>query len=258
MEYIVYEKRDLTGILTINRPKALNALNSSVVAEFSEFLDQLAKSEIRCLIVTGAGEKAFVAGADVAEMQGLSQSEAADFSDRGNEVMEKLEGLPVPVIAAVNGFALGGGCEIALSCDIRIASENASFSFPEAGLGIIPGYGGLQRMSRLVGIGKAKELAYTANRIKAAEALAIGLVNRVVPAESLMDSCLELAASIAANAPFSVKAIKKIINESIGLPLLETYRLERRLFADCFNTQDQKMAMAAFTEKRKPDPFTGR
>ena len=258
MEHILYERNGYTGILTITRPKALNALNSAVVAELSELLDKLAAEDIRCLIVTGAGEKAFVAGADVAEMQALSPQAAADFSDRGNEVMEKLEGFPMPVIAAVNGFALGGGCEVALSCDIRIASENASFSFPEAGLGIIPGYGGLQRMSRLVGIGKAKELAYTANRVSAAEALAIGLVNKVVPQPELLETCLGMAAKISANAPFAVKAIKKIINESIGLQLLETYRQERSLFAECFGTQDQKMAMAAFTEKRKPDPFTGR
>lgn len=257
MENILYEKREYIGILTVNRPKTLNALNSAVMDELSRQLELAAASDIRCLIVTGAGDKAFVAGADVAEMLSLLPDGAAAFSDCGNEVMEKLEGFPVPVIAAVNGYALGGGCELALACDIRIAAENASFSFPEVGLGIIPGYGGLHRMSRLVGVGKAKEMAYTTNRISAAEALDIGLVNKVTPQASLMDECLAMAARIAANAPFAVKASKRVINESIGLQLPETYRLERSLFSECFKTNDQNMAMSAFTEKRKPDQFTG-
>lgn len=215
MQYLDYKEDNNIAILTINRPKALNALNSQVIAELTDLLKKVQDSDIRALIITGAGEKAFVAGADIAEMKDLAPAEAKQFSEEGNLVMELIEQLPMPVIAAVNGFALGGGCEIALSCDIRICSENAVFGFPEVGLGILPGYGGVQRLSRTVGLGIAKELAFSTRQIKAQEALSIGLVNQVVPSEELMEKAEKLATKIAKNAPFGVRAVKKVANESI-------------------------------------------
>lgn len=258
MQYLIYDVNDHVGLLTINRPEALNALNSAVVAELSAQLKEIAQSDVRCLILTGAGEKAFVAGADIAEMKDLEPAAAKKFSEEGNEVMEALENLPMPVIAAVNGFALGGGCELALSCDIRIASEKASFALPEVGLGILPGYGGVQRMVRAVGLAKAKELAFTTDRIKAEEALRIGLVNQVVSVEKLTDKAQEMAGKIAANAPFGVRAVKKMANESVGLLLSEATRRESEIFGACFETQDQKEGMTAFVEKRKHEPYTGK
>lgn len=258
MEHLKYTRQDAIGILTIDRPKALNALNSDVIKEMAGLLDEIATTDIRCLMITGAGEKAFIAGADIGEMRNLNAAEGEAFSDQGNAIMEQVERLPMPTIAAVNGFALGGGCELALSCDIRIAAENASFSFPEAGLGIIPGFGGVQRMARIVGLAKAKELAFTTNRVKADEAWRLGLVNQVVPAAELMDAAMAMAQKIAANAPFAVRAVKKIANDSSGLTLEQASRLEGRLFGECFDTQDQTMGMTAFLEKRKPDPYTGR
>lgn len=258
MKHLIYEIQDQIGVLTINRPEALNALNSAVVAELAEKLADIAQSDVRCVIITGAGEKAFVAGADIAEMKDLDVAGAKAFSEEGNAVMEAIENLPMPVIAAVNGFALGGGCEIALSCDIRIAAENASFALPEAGLGILPGYGGVQRMVRAVGLAKAKELAFTTNRIKAEEALCLGLVNQVAPAGELMDKAVEMAKAIAANAPFGVRAIKKVANDSVGMSLGEATRLESQLFGECFGTWDQKEGMSAFVEKRKHEPYTGK
>lgn len=258
MQYLLYEVVDGVGTLIVNRPAALNALNSGLVAEMTALLADIARSDIRCLILTGAGEKAFVAGADIAEMKDLDPSGAKRFSEEGNAVMEALENLPMPVIAAVNGFALGGGCELALSCDIRIASEKASFAFPEVGLGILPGYGGVQRMARVVGLAKAKELLFTADRIKAEEALGLGLVNQVAPAEELMDKAREMAAKIAANAPFAVRAAKRVANGSVGLTLAEATRTESQVFGDCFATQDQKEGMTAFVEKRPHAPYTGR
>jgi enoyl-CoA hydratase len=259
MKYLLFEmKGDDIGLLTIHRPEALNALNSEVVAEFKACLADIAGKGLRCLIVTGAGEKSFVAGADIAEMKSLSPEEGKAFSVAGNEVMEALEGFPCPVIAAVNGYALGGGFELALACDIRLASERASFAFPEAGLGIPPGYGGIQRAARLAGLAKAKELIFTAARIKADEALAIGLVNRVYPAEQLLPEALSLAEKIAANAPRAIAAAKSVANGSAGLTLKEATRLESGVFGECFATADQKEAMAAFVEKRPHAPFTGK
>ncbi len=257
MPVVLYERREQIGILTVSRPQALNALNSEVVAALHTRLDEIATSDIRCLIVTGEGEKSFVAGADIAEMKDLSPSEAAAFSRAGGEAMAKLEALPMPTIAGVNGFALGGGCELALACDIRIASEKASFGLPEVGLGILPGYGGVQRLARVAGIAKAKELAFTAGRIKADEAFAIGLVNAVCPPEELMGRCLAMAETIAANAPLGVRGAKQVANASVGRPLSEANGLEAEPFARCFGTNDQRMAMRAFVEKTKPEPFTG-
>lgn len=258
MSFVLFEREGFVGKLTINRPEALNALNTELLNELGAKLDELAKSDLRCLIVTGAGEKAFVAGADIAQMKDLNAKQASQFSDDGNNVMEKLENLPFPVIAAVNGFALGGGCELALSCDLRIAADNAAFSFPEVGLGIIPGYGGMQRVMQVVGIAKAKELVYTTNRVKADEALTLGLVNAVVPKEELMDAATKMAEKIAGNAPLSVKYAKQVFSNSIGASYKELCKLESKEFGACFGTEDQLNAMNAFVEKRKPEPFTGK
>ena len=183
MEFILYEVKGATGIITINREKALNALNSAVLDELDKTLDAVDLNQVRCLILTGAGSKSFVAGADIGEMSSLTKAEGEAFGKKGNDVFRKLETFPIPVIAAINGFALGGGCEIAMSCDIRICSDNAVFGQPEVGLGITPGFGGTQRLARLVGAGMAKQMIYTARNIKAAEALRIGLVNEVYSAE---------------------------------------------------------------------------
>jgi len=258
MEHVLYERQGDIGILTVNRPKALNALNSEVVSELTSALDEIAASDIRCLIVTGAGEKAFVAGADIAEMQNLTPEEAAKFSAEGNAVMEKLEQQPMPTIAVVNGYALGGGCELALSCDIRIGADNAVFALPEVSLGILPGYGGVQRLARTVGMAKAKELAFTTNRVDAAEALRLGLLNTVVSSEELMEAALKMAGKIARNAPVGVRGAKRVANESVGMTLADATRLEVNAFADCFKTADMREAMSAFVEKRKPEPFQGK
>ena len=257
MGYILLEEHGFVGLLTINRPNALNALNSEVIAELDAKLDSLVNSDIRCLVITGAGEKAFVAGADIAEMMDMNPEQAAAFSGSGNAVMAKIEQLPIPVIAAVNGFALGGGCELSLACDIRLASERAVFGLPEVGLGILPGYGGVQRLVRTIGAGQAKELAMTARRIKAEEAYALGLVNHVYPADELLDAALQLGKTIAENAPIGVKAVKEVANASVGKSIAETVGLEQEAFGKCFATQDQKQAMKAFVEKSKPAPFTG-
>ena len=258
MEHVLYERQGDIGVLTVNRPNALNALNSAVVAELTGILDEIAASDVRCLIVTGAGTKAFVAGADIAEMKDMTPEEAAAFSIAGNVVMEKLEALPMPAIAAVNGYALGGGCELALACDIRIGSESAMFALPEVSLGILPGYGGVQRLARAIGPAKAKELTFTTNRVGAADALALGLVNAVVPAEELMDAAMKMAEKIAGNAPVGVRAAKKVANSSVGMTLADATRLEVEAFAACFTTADRQEAMTAFVEKRKSQPFQGK
>jgi enoyl-CoA hydratase len=259
MENITFEKREHVGIITISRPKALNALNSQTLKELNETLDMVSKdSEIYCLIITGAGEKAFVAGADIAEMKDLNVSEGREFGVLGNRVFRKIELLNVPVIAAVNGFALGGGCELALSCDIRLASDNAKFGQPEVTLGITPGFGGTQRLSRTIGAARAKELLYTGAMINAEEALRIGLVNRVVPKEKLMDEAVELANKIAANAPIAVKLCKSAINRGLQMDMDTAITYEAEVFAQCFASQDQKDAMGAFVEKRKLEKFNNR
>ena len=213
MEFITYEVEGQVGIITINRPKALNALNSAVLDELDATIDGVDLDAVRCLILTGAGEKSFVAGADIAEMSTLTKEEGEAFGKKGNDIFRKIETLPIPVIAAVNGFALGGGCEISMSCDIRICSDNAVFGQPEVGLGITPGFGGTQRLARLVGPGMAKQMIYTARNIKADEAYRIGLVNAVYPQEELMPAAKKMAAGIAKNAPIAVRHCKQAINE---------------------------------------------
>jgi enoyl-CoA hydratase len=256
-KFLKYERKGNVGVLTINRPEALNALNSAVVAEATAYLAELAKTDVRALVVTGAGEKSFVAGADISEMKDLDPKGGQKFSEEGNAMMEAFENFPVPVIAAINGFALGGGCEIALSCDIRLASYKAKFAFPEVGLGILPGYGGVQRATRLLGAGIAKELAFTAKTIDAVEAEKIGLVNHVYDSGDLLREAIKLAETIASKAPFGVRAVKKVANDVIGLPLNKSTRLEAGLFGDCFATADQKAGMTAFVNKQKePVAFT--
>ena len=255
MEFITYEVEGQIGIITINRPKALNALNSAVLDELDKTLDAVDQEAIRCLILTGAGEKSFVAGADIGEMSTLTKAEGEAFGKKGNDVFRKLETFPIPVIAAVNGFALGGGCEISMSCDIRICSENAVFGQPEVGLGITPGFGGTQRLARIVGTGKAKEMIYGARNIKAEEAYRIGLVNNVYPAEELMPAAKKLDSTIARNAPIAVRNCKRAINEGIQVDMDQAIVIEEKLFGSCFETCDQKEGMNAFLEKRKVDTF---
>ena len=255
MEFITYEVEGQIGIITINRPKALNALNSAVLDELDKTLDAVDQEAIRCLILTGAGEKSFVAGADIGEMSTLTKAEGEAFGKKGNDVFRKLETFPIPVIAAVNGCALGGGCEISMSCDIRICSENAVFGQPEVGLGITPGFGGTQRLARIVGTGKAKEMIYGARNIKAEEAYRIGLVNNVYPAEELMPAAKKLASTIARNAPIAVRNCKRAINEGIQVDMDQAIVIEEKLFGSCFETCDQKEGMNAFLEKRKVDAF---
>ena len=264
MDYILYEVNGAVGTITINREKALNALNSQVLDELNATLDAVDLDTVRCLILTGAGEKSFLAGADIGEMSTLSKAEGEAFGKKGNDVFRKLETFPIPVIAAVNGFALGGGCEISMSCDIRICSDNAVFGQPEVGLGITPGFGGTQRLARLVSPGMAKQLIYTARNIKAAEAYRIGLVNQVVSAEvneagevvvsakdALMAAANKMAAGIAMQAPIAVRNCKKAINEGLQVDMDQAIVIEEKLFGDCFETEDQRAGMANFLEKDK-------
>ena len=255
MNYITYEQDGFVGIITINRSKALNALNSEVLKELDACLDGVNLETTRALILTGSGEKSFVAGADIGEMSTLTKAEGEAFGKIGNDVFRKLETFPIPVIAAVNGFALGGGCEISMSCDIRICSDNALFGQPEVGLGITPGFGGTQRLARIIGVGKAKEMIYAATNIKADEALRIGLVNAVYPLEELMPAAKKLAGKIAKNAPIAVRACKKAINEGLDVDMDKAIVIEEKLFGNCFESEDQKEGMAAFLEKRKVEGF---
>lgn len=259
MTHILLEKKDHVAIATVNRPKALNALNSEVLNDLNTLLNEIAADpEIRVLVLTGSGEKAFVAGADIGEMSTLTKAEGEAFGKKGNDVFRKLETLPIPAIAAVNGYALGGGCELAMACDIRLCSDTAVFGQPETGLGITPGFGGTQRLARLVGPGMAKQLIYSARNIKADEALRIGLCNAVYPAEELMPAAEKLAETIAKNAPIAVRACKKAINEGLEMPMDEAVALEEKLFGSCFETADQKEGMQAFLEKRRHDPYQNR
>lgn len=258
MEFITYEQEGQVGIVTINRPKALNALNSQVLEEIEATFKAIDVDAVRAVILTGAGEKSFVAGADIGEMSTLTKVEGEAFGKKGNDVFRMIETFPIPVIAAVNGFALGGGCEISMSCDIRICSENAVFGQPEVGLGITPGFGGTQRLARLVGPGMAKQMIYTARNIKADEAYRIGLVNAVYPQEELMAAAKKMAAGIAKNAPIAVRACKKAINDGLEADMDAAIVIEEKLFGSCFETEDQKYGMAFFLDKNKEkvkEPF---
>lgn len=256
---VLLEKEGNVAIITINRPKALNALNTETLIDLNSAIDELEKDDdIYAVIVTGAGEKAFVAGADITEMKDMTTAEARSFSNLGNKVFRRLETLEKPVIAAVNGFALGGGCELSLACDIRIASEKAKFGQPEVGLGITPGFGGTQRLARVVGIGMAKEMIYTARTIKADEALRIGLVNKVVAPEELMNEAKAMANAITKNAPIAVKLSKAAINRGMQMDIDTAIAFEPEVFGECFATEDQKEGMTAFVEKRAEKNFKNR
>ena len=255
---LLYEKKGAVGILTVNRPEALNAINSALLDELYDKVSEIAADEsVRCLILTGSG-KAFVAGADIGEMKDLSKQEGYEFGMRGHRSFTAVENLEIPVIAAVNGYALGGGCELALCADIRIASERAKFAQPEVGLGITPGFGGTQRLIRTVNRAKAMEMILTARTVSAQEALEMGLVSRVVPGEELMNTALALAESIAANAPVAVRNAKAAVRRSYARELNEDLEAEAKLFADCFETEDQRMAMTAFVNKTPKTEFTGK
>jgi enoyl-CoA hydratase len=256
MPFVKYETNGAVGLITINRPEALNALNGVMLAELDQLFDQIELEVVRCLVITGAGDKAFIAGADVAEMSEMDQAEAKLFGETGNSLFSKIEKFPVPVIAAINGYALGGGNELALSCDIRICSQNAVFGQPEAGLGITPGFGGTQRLARVIGSkSKAKEILFTCRNIKADEALEIGLVSALYPSESLMEEALKMAARIASHAPIAIRNIKKAVNEGLDMTIDDAIKREIELFSACFATEDQKEGMQAFLEKRKEKNF---
>ena len=272
MDYILYEQNGNVATITINREKALNALNSQVLDELNATLDAVDLATVRCLVITGAGAKSFVAGADIGEMSSLTKAEGEAFGKKGNDVFRKIETFPIPVIAAVNGFALGGGCEISMSCDIRICSDNAVFGQPEVGLGITPGFGGTQRLARLVGAGMAKQMIYTARNIKAADAYRIGLVNEVYSAEVdadgnvvksaqevMLAAAQKMAATIAKNAPIAVRNCKKAINDGLDADMDQAVVIEEKLFGDCFETEDQKAGMGNFLapkdQKVKVVPF---
>ena len=255
---LLYEKKGAVGILTVNRPEALNAINSALLDELYDKVSEIAADEsVRCLILTGSG-KAFVAGADIGEMKDLSKQEGYEFGMRGHRSFTAVENLEIPVIAAVNGYALGGGCELALCADIRIASEHAKFAQPEVGLGITPGFGGTQRLIRTVNRAKAMEMILTARTVSAQEALEMGLVSRVVPGEELMNTALALAEAIAANAPVAVRNAKAAVRRSYARELNEDLEAEAKLFADCFETEDQRMAMTAFVNKTPKTEFKGK
>jgi enoyl-CoA hydratase len=251
-ENIVFQVEQGIATITFNRPKALNALNQALLAEFSKALDAIAADEaIRVLILTGAGEKAFVAGADIGELATFSALQAKNFSQAGHAIIAKLQELPIAVIAAVNGFALGGGSEIALACDFIYAADTAKFGLPEITLGLIPGFGGTQRLPRLVGANRAKELIFTGRMITAAEAAQIGLANKVVPAAALMEEVLKTARDIAAKGRVSLRAVKQAINQGLNVDLVSGCRIEVDAFALALASRDAKEGTAAFLEKRK-------
>lgn len=252
-ENIKYEVKGNLGYLTINRPKALNALNTDVLAELADALKEIeADDAVKAVIVTGEG-KAFVAGADIAQMSKLNAVEGRAMMQAGHKVMNTIDQMPKPFIAAVNGFALGGGCELAMACDIRIASSKAKFGQPEVGLGIIPGFCGTQRLSRLVGKGMAKYLIYSAEMINAEEAFRIGLVEKVVEPDALMETAEKLANTISSKAPIAVAQAKIAINNGFDMDLKSASQLEVEATTVCFGSEDQKEGMAAFLEKRAPE-----
>lgn len=250
--FVNYTVEGKLAWITIDNPP-VNTLNHPLMGELRAIFEELEKSEdVLVVIVRGGGEKAFVAGADIKQFPTMDQAVAEKFSSEGQAAFNRIEGFKGPVIAAIQGFALGGGNELAMACDIRIASEDAKFGNPEVSLALIPGWGGTQRMSRLISIGKAKELIYTGRMIDASEALRIGLVDKVVPRGELLDRARQLATEILEKGPLAVKAAKKTINDGLALPLREGLKLEARSFGKLFNTEDKNEGVQAFLEKRKP------
>lgn len=258
MGYVDYSIQEDVGIVVIDRPEALNALNTQVLDDLESVIDAIDTDAIRAVLITGSGERSFAAGADIKEMSDMTRAQALAYGKKGNDLFLKIENFPVPVIAVVNGFCLGGGCELAMSCDIRICSENAMFGQPETGLGITPGYGGTQRLARIVNVAIAKEMLFTASNIKAQRALQIGLVNAVYPQEQLMDEALKLAKKIAKNAPIAVRACKKAVNEGLRTSIDKGIEIEEKLFSGCFESEDQREGMKAFLEKRKVKRYNNR
>lgn len=259
MTNVLLEKKGHIAVATINRPKALNALNSQVLEDIDQLVEQVkADDEIRALVITGSGEKAFVAGADIGEMSTLTKAEGEAFGKKGNDVFRKLETLPIPTIAAVNGFALGGGCELSMSCDIRICADTAVFGQPEAGLGITPGFGGTQRLARIVGVSNAMELILTAKTINAARAQELGLVSHVYPPEELMDKAMELANAICANAQIAVCESKRCIRMGMQTDIHTGSAFEAEAFGVTCGTEDKNEGMGAFLEKRAEKHFQNR
>lgn len=255
MAFVEVTKKDHIAVVTMNRPEALNALNKAVFTDLEVALDDVEKDdEVYVVIITGAG-RAFIAGADIGEMAPMNVAEGLAFSELGNRILMRVDMMEKPTIAAVNGFALGGGCEMALACDIRIASEKAKFGQPEVGLGITPGFSGTQRLPRRVGVAKAKELIFSGKQIGAEEAKRIGLVNEVYAAEELLNKAVEMAKSFTANAPIAVKYSKACIDRGMQMDIDNGIALENELFAMCFATEDQKEGMGAFLEKRKEKHF---
>ncbi len=255
---LLFEVEDGIGIVSINRPKALNALNAATIQELGLLFGQLEQdASVKVVVITGSGDKSFVAGADITEMQQMSAVEGRNWGKMAQAVFNKIENLPQPVIAAVNGYALGGGCELAMACDIRIASEKAKFGQPEVSLGILPGFGGTQRLPRLVGKGRAKELLFTGDMIDADEAYRIGLANKVVAPAELMDTAKAMAHKIMSRAPIAVQVCKAAVNTGLDVDLASGVAYEAEVFGLCFATADQKEGMAAFVEKRKAS-FSGK
>ena len=255
MAFVKTEVQGAVEIITIDRPKALNALNPEVLADLKAAFEAVDQETVRCIVLTGEGDKSFVAGADIGSMSTMTKAEGEAFGKLGNDVFLMIESFPIPVIAAVNGFALGGGNELAMSCDIRICSDNAVFGQPEVGLGITPGFGGTQRLARFVGAGKAKEMLYTARaNYTAQDALNMGLVNYVYPLENLLDEAVKLAEEIAAQAPIAVSLVKEAVNVGMQTDLNSALKFEGNCFAQCFATEDQKYGMAYFLDKNRDKP----
>lgn len=251
-EFISYEIEKATVIIVINRPP-VNALNTALMNELGDVFEEIGRNaNVRAVILTGAGGRVFVAGADVNEILGYGREEGADFSARGQKIINKIAKFNRPVICAVNGLALGGGCELAMACDIRVMSEKASMGQPEAGLGVMPGAGGTQRMPRLVSPGMAKLLLFTGDSISAQEALRLGLVEKVVPADQVLSAAKEVADKIAGKGPEAIRLIKRAINEGLDLPLSDALNLEGKLFGEVCGTADKKEGIMAFLEKRAP------
>jgi enoyl-CoA hydratase len=247
-------RKDAIATVTINRPDALNAFNTELILELHKTVDELSEDDsVRVVILTGAGDKAFIAGADIAEMSEKDPPSAIAFSERGHKLCDAIQSMPKPVIAAINGFALGGGCEIALACDIRLASENARIGQPEVGLGIPPGWGGTQRLPRIVGVGRAKEIIFSGRHVDASDAREMGLVNAVHPQNQLMDEAYKLARVFLEKGPNALAASKKLINRTMETSLATGCMHEGKLFAESFGTDEQIEGMSAFLERRKPD-----
>ena len=257
-ETLIVEKKENIAIVTINRPKVLNALNATVIEELEKAFSEIKNDpEVGAVILTGAGEKAFVAGADISGLVDLNALEGKKFAEKGQEVFNLIENLGKPVIAAINGYALGGGCELAMACHIRIASENAKLGQPEVNLGIIPGYGGTQRLPRLIGKGRAMELILTGRMVDANEAYQIGLVNKVVPQDKLLEEAINMAKTILSKGPLAVKYAMEAVNRGLEVSLEEGLKIEADLFGICCATEDKTEGTKAFLEKRKPN-FQGK